>query len=156
MSSPSSKGIQYVTEEEQRVITNSFSKNEAAESKQKQCSAMDVSGGESKVWCHKEQNCIRTWNVRSMNQGKFSLVQFSHSVMSNSLWPHELQHTRPPCPSPTPRVHLNPRPSSRWCHPAISSSVVPFSSYPHPSQHQSLFQWVNSSHEVARVLEFQL
>ena len=51
-------------------------------------------------------------------------------VMSNSLRPHELQHARPPCPSPTPGVHSNSRPSSRWCHPAISSSVVPFSSCP--------------------------
>ena len=57
-------------------------------------------------------------------------VQFSHSVMSNSLRPHELQHARPPCPSPTPGVHPNPRPSSRWCHPAISSPVIPFSSCP--------------------------
>ena len=56
--------------------------------------------------------------------------QFSYSVMSNSLWPHELQHTRPPCPSPTPGVHSDSRPSSQWCHPAISSSVVPFSSCP--------------------------
>ena len=55
-------------------------------------------------------------------------VQFSHSVMSDSLWSHEPQHTRPPCPSPTPRVHPNPCPSSGWCHPTISSSVVPFSS----------------------------
>ena len=46
------------------------------------------------------------------------------------LWPHELQHARPPCPSPTPGVHSNSCPSSQWCHPAISSSVVPFSSYP--------------------------
>ena len=50
--------------------------------------------------------------------------------MSNSLWPHELQHARLPCPSPTPRVCSNSRPSSRWCHPAISSSVVSFSSCP--------------------------
>ena len=57
-------------------------------------------------------------------------VQFSRSVVSDSLWPHELQHARPPCPSPTPRVHSNSRPSSLWCHPAISSSVVPFSSCP--------------------------
>ena len=57
-----------------------------------------------------------------------SSVQFSHSVMSDSLRPHELQHTRPPCPSPTPGVHSNSHPLSRWCHPAISSSVVPFSS----------------------------
>ena len=57
-------------------------------------------------------------------------VQFSRSVMSNSLRPHELHHTRPLCPSPTPGVHSDSRPSSRWCHPAISSSVVPFSSCP--------------------------
>ena len=57
-------------------------------------------------------------------------VQFSCSVMSDSLQPHELQHARPPCPSPTPRVHSNSCPSSRWCHSAISSSVVPFSFCP--------------------------
>ena len=56
----------------------------------------------------------------------FSSVQFSHSVMSDSLWPHEPQHARPPCPSPTPGVHPNPCPSSQWCHLAISSSVIPF------------------------------
>ena len=57
-------------------------------------------------------------------------VQSSRSVMSDSLRPHESQHARPPCPSPTPRVYSNSCPSSRWCHPAISSSVVPFSSCP--------------------------
>ena len=57
-------------------------------------------------------------------------VQFSCSVMSASLRPHESQHARPPCPSPTPRVHSDSRPSSQWCHPAISSPVVPFSSCP--------------------------
>ena len=57
-------------------------------------------------------------------------VQFSRSVMSHSLWPHGLQHTRPPCPSPTPRVYSNSCPSSRWCHPTTASSVVPFSSCP--------------------------
>jgi len=61
---------------------------------------------------------------------KVCLVQFSHSVMSDSLWPHEPQHARPPCPSPTPGVHSNPCPSSQWCHPTISSSVIPFSSCP--------------------------
>ena len=61
---------------------------------------------------------------------QFSSVQFSRSVMSDSLQPHELQHARPPCPSPTPWVHSDSRPSSRWCYPAISSSVVPFSSWP--------------------------
>ena len=58
----------------------------------------------------------------------FSSVQFSCSVMSDSLWPHESQHARSPCPSPTPGVHSDSHPSSQWCHPAFSSSVVPFSS----------------------------
>ena len=57
-------------------------------------------------------------------------VQFSHSVVSNSLWPNESQHARPPCPSPTAGVHPNSCPSSWWCHPGISSSVIPFSSCP--------------------------
>ena len=60
---------------------------------------------------------------------QFSSVQFNRSVVSNSLQPHEPQHARPPCPSPTPGVHSNSCPS-QWCHPAISSSVVPFSSCP--------------------------
>ena len=90
-----------------------------------------------------------------MEENAYS-VQFSRSVMSNSLRPHELQHARPPCPSPTPEVHSDSRPSSQWCHLAISSSVVHFSSYPNPSQHQRLFQWVSSLHDVAKVLEFQL
>ena len=60
----------------------------------------------------------------------FSSVQFSRSVVSDPLRPHESQHTRPPYPTPTPGVHSDSRPSSQWCHPAISSSVVPFSSCP--------------------------
>ena len=70
---------------------------------------------------------------------QFSSVQFSHSVMSNSLQPHESQHARPPCPSPTPRVYSNSCPSSQWCHPAISSSVVPFSSCPQSLQASGSF-----------------
>ena len=58
----------------------------------------------------------------------FDSVQFSHSVMSDSLWPHEPQHARPPCPSPTPRVYPNSCPLSQWCHPAISFFLIPFSS----------------------------
>ena len=58
-----------------------------------------------------------------------SSVQFSHSVVSDSLQPHGLQHARPPCPSPTPRVYSNSCPLSQWCHPTISSSVIPFSSH---------------------------
>ena len=57
------------------------------------------------------------------------LVHFNCSVVSGSLWPHGLQHTRLPCPSPTPRTYSNSCPSSQWCHPTISSSVIPFSSH---------------------------
>ena len=69
-----------------------------------------------------------TW-VRPLSV-QFSSVQFSHSVVSDSLWPHESQHTRPLCPSPIPRVHPNSCASIQGCHPAISSSVVPVSSCP--------------------------
>ena len=86
----------------------------------------------------------------------FSWVQFSRSVVSDSLWPHESQHARPPCPSLTLGVYSNSCPSSRWCHPAISSSVSPSPPALNPSQHQGLFQWVNFSYEVAKVLKFQL
>ena len=84
-----------------------------------------------------------------------SSVQFSHSVVSDSLRPHEPQHARPPCPSPTPGVHSDLSPLSQWCHLTISSSVVPSPAFS-LSQHQGLFKWVSSSHEVAKVLEFQL
>jgi len=68
------------------------------------------------------------------------LVQFSCSVMSDSLQPHEPQHTRPPCPSPTPGAHPNPCPANWWCHPTISSSVVPFSSLPQSFPASGSFQ----------------
>ena len=86
----------------------------------------------------------------------FSSVQFSRSVVSDSLWPHESQHARPPCPSPTPGVHST---HVQWVGDAIQPShplLSPFPPAPNPSQQQSLFQWVNSSYEVAKVLEFQL
>ena len=67
-------------------------------------------------------------------------LQFSRSVVSDSLRPHESQHTRPPCPSPTPGVHPNPCPLSQWCHPTISSSVVPFSSRPQSLPASGSFQ----------------
>ena len=76
--------------------------------------------------------------------------------MSNLLQPHGLQHARLPCPSPTPGVCSNSCPSSWWCHLTISSSVVPFSSRLQSFPHQGLFQWVSSSHQVVKGLEFQL
>ena len=73
---------------------------------------------------------LRKSRTRLIERYRVGSVRFSCSVMSNSLQPHELQHARPPYPSPIPRVEPNSRPSSRWCHPAISSSVVSFSSCP--------------------------
>ena len=70
------------------------------------------------------------WTFLSLDDLSGGSVQFSRSVVSHSLGPHESQHARPPCPSPTLGVYPNSCPSSRWCHPAISSSVVPFSSCP--------------------------
>ena len=82
-------------------------------------------------------------------------VQFSHSVASDSLQPHESQHARPPCPSPTPRVYPNSCPLSQWCHPPISSSIVPFSScpqsFPTPGSFpmSQLFAWGGQSTGVS-------
>ena len=87
-------------------------------------------------------------------------IQFSHSVMSNSLRPHESQHARPPCPSPTPGVHPDTHPLSQWCHPAISSSVVPFSSCPQslPASEafpmSQLFTWGGQSTGVSALLSY--
>ena len=96
------------------------------------------------TWSCSWSVCSSWWLLNS--------VQFSHSVVSDSLWPHESQHTRPPCPSPTPRVYPNLCPSSgdviQPSHPLSSPSP----SAPNPSQHQGLFQWVSSSHQVAKVL----
>ena len=85
-----------------------------------------------------------------------AVSQFRSSVVSDSLWPHGLQHTRLPCPSPTPRAYSNSCPSCYWCHSAISSSVVPLSSCLQSFPASGSFQWVGSSHQVAKVLEFQL
>ena len=74
--------------------------------------------------------------------------------MSDSLWPHGLQHARLPCPSPTPGVHPNSCPLSAWCHPTISSSVIPFSSCPQSLPASGFFQWVSSSHQVAKYWSF--
>ena len=90
----------------------------------------------------------------------YSSVQFSHSVVSDSLRTHESQHARPLCPAPTPRVHSDSRPSSQWCHPAISPSVVPFSSCPQslPASESfpmsQLFAWGGQSTGVSALASF--
>ena len=107
-----------------------------------------------RVWCcihFGEQFGSLYWARRCM-----CLSQFSSSVVSNSLQPHGLQHTRLPCPSPTPEVYSSSRPLHRWYNPTISFSVVPFSTclQSFPGSGSFLMSW--SSHQVAKVLEFQL
>ena len=83
----------------------------------------------------------------------FSSVQFSHSVMSDSLWLHELQHARPPYPAPTPRVHSDSCPLSWWCHATISFSVIPFSSHPQSFPTSGSFQ---ISHNYSAIIILML
>ena len=95
-----------------------------------------------------------------LSHPQFNSVQFSRSVLSDSLRPHESQHARPPCPSPTPRVHPDSCPSSQWCHPTISSLVVPFSSCPRslPASESfpisQLFAWGGQSPGVSALASF--
>ena len=95
------------------------------------------------------------WTAGLQASLSFSSVQFSRSVMSDSLWPHESEHARPPCPSPIPRIHSDSCPSSQWCHPGISFSVVPFSFCPQSllasksSPMSQLFTWGGQSTGVS-------
>ena len=97
---------------------------------------------------------------KKLHAFQFSSVQFCRSVVSDSWRPHELQHARPPCPSPTPGIHADSRPLSQWCHPAISSSVVPFFSCPQslPGSESfpmsQLFAWVGQSTGVSALASF--
>ena len=117
------------------------------------------------VWGDLTNSWEKKRRKRQRRKGKIyssesSSVQFSSSVVSDSLQPHELQHTRPPCPSPTPGVHSNSCPSSRWCHPAISSSVIPFSSCPQslPAPESfpmsQLFTWGGQSIGISALASF--
>jgi len=101
------------------------------------------------------------WQMQIFSLLLLENIQFScRSVVSNSLRPHEPQHARPPCPSPTPRVHSNSRPSSQWCYPAISSSIIPLSSFPQSlSASESfpvsqLFAWGGQSTGVSALASF--
>ena len=115
-----SKDVNYIATAENNMLVPQKGKNRTTIPSSNSISRYLPKGNKitlSKRYLHSHGHCI-------------SSVQFSRSVVSDSLWPHEPQHARPPCPSPTPGVHSNSCPSSRWCHPAISSSVVPFSSCP--------------------------
>ena len=119
-----------------------------------------LKGKDSGFLCHLSCS-LSYWNLDSrlflqnINERQFSSVQFSRSVMSYSLWPCELQHARPPCPSPTPGVHPNSCPSSQWCHPTISSSVIPFSSCLQSFPTSGCFP-MSQFTSGGQVLEFQL
>ena len=108
------------------------------------------------LWSGKRQGCPLSPHIFNIALEVLSSVQFSRSVVSNSLRPHESQHARPPCPSPTPGVHWNSSPSSRWCHPAISTSVVPFSSCPQSLPASESFPMSQLFAWGGNVLEFQL
>ena len=101
---------------------------------------------------------ISFFNSLCLFKGKYQIRsdQISRSVVSDSLQPHESQHTRPPCSSTTPGVHSDSRPSSQWCHPAISSSVIPFSSRPQSLPASESFPMSQLFAWGAKVLEFQL
>ena len=88
----------------------------------------------------------RGFLTTSLQSSVYQSVQFGHSVVSDSLQPHGPQHGRPPCPSPTARVYPNSCPSSRWCHPTISSSVVPFSSCPQSFPNMRVFSNESALH----------
>ena len=108
------------------------------------------------AWGHRFFITSDTWKPSL----SFSSVQFSRSVVSDSLRPYELQHARPPCPSSSPGVHSDSRPSNPWCHPAISSSVVPFSSCPQslPASESfplsQLFAWGGQNTGVSALASF--
>ena len=111
----------------------------------------------AKIW--KQPNCPSTEKWIKKMWYRYTVdysVQFSRSVVSDSLGPHGLQHARPPCPSSTPGVCSNSCPLSQWCiqpsHPLLPPSPPSLSLF----QHQHLFKWVSSSHQVAKILEFQL
>ena len=113
---------------------------------------VDETGADYTEWSKSER--------KTPIQYQFSSVQFSRSVVSGSLRPNELQHARPPCPSPTPGVHSDSRPLSQWCHPAISSSVIPFSSCPQSLAASEsfpmsqLFAWGGQSTGVSALASF--
>ena len=126
------------------------------ESSDKMWSTGEGNGKPLKYSClENPMNSMKRQKDRTLKDEIPRLVQFSHSVMSNFLRPHESQHARPRCLSPTPGVYSNSCPLSRWRHPTISSSSSPSPLALSLSQLQGLFKRVSSSHQVARVLKFQ-
>ena len=169
------EGVWYAIGEEQRAITNRSSKYEVARPKQKWCFAVDVSDSEGKLWSCKGWYCIGTWNERLRSKGKLDVVKQEIARLNTDLIEirsDQIRSVTQSCPTlcdpmnhSTPGLpvrHQLPEFTETHVH-RVSDTIQP--SHPlsspsplalNPSQHQSLFQWVNSSHEVAKVLEFQL
>ena len=120
---------------------------------------MQVKKNGERTWTFFQRGYINSQQVHEKVL-KISSIQFSHSVMFDSLRPHESQHARPPCPLPTPGVHSNSCSSSQWCHPTISSSVAPFSSCPQslPASESfpmsQLFSWGGQSIGISALASF--
>ena len=139
-----SKGLEWIwCVENMRCVTISVSKDVRSRS-------------EAVLWKSRERKTEHIKETKCQVSVAKYLLLFRLSVMSDSLWPHELQHARPLCPPPFPGACSNSCPLSRWCHPSTSSSAAPFPFAFNLSQHLALFQWVCSSYQVAKVLEFQL
>ena len=117
---------------------------------------LKLKSADRKSWLVWKDTQLHKWKKAIHSRINNQSVQFSRSVMSYSLRPQGLKHDRLPCPSPTPRTYSNSCPSHRRCHSTTSSSVVHSPPTCNLSQHQGLFQGVGSSHQVAKVVEFQL
>ena len=130
-------------------ISHAKHSREELSAQNKKCRGLEQEGN----WQAQGRNA--TSGKESYDKPQFSSVHFSRSVVSDSLRPHESQHARPPCPSPTPGIHSDSCPSNQWCHPAISSSVIPFSSCPQslPATESfpvsQLFAWSGQSTRVS-------
>ena len=116
---------------------------------------MKIAVGKNCTTDFTDTDCTDIQLLYFLNRHIILLLLFSHSVMSDFLQPHGLQHASLPCPSESPRVCSNSCPLSQWYHPTISSSFISFSSFLQSFQYQGLLQWIGSLHQVAKVLELQ-
>ena len=121
-----------------------------------QCSCLENPRDGGASWAAVHGVAQSQTRLKRFSSSIYVLLLFRHPVLSNSLWPHGLQHARPPCPSSSLRVCPRSCPLHRWCHPAISSSDTLFSFCPQSFPALGTFQWVGCSHQMTTILELQL